>query len=498
MIDTVASHILALPVWVVLLLVFVVPALESSAFVGFVFPGEVALILGGVLAYEGRLPLVAVLAAGIAGAIIGDSIGYLVGRRYGRGLLEGTLGRFVNHQHFDRAENYLAERGGKAVFFGRFTAALRVMIPGLAGMSRMHYPKFALYNVVGGAAWGTMCVLLGYLGGSSWRHVEHLASRIGLGALAVVVLGFAAGHLLRRTRSGRVRRRLHRIRHSRAANRLTTRFPGATGWTGRRVDPASRTGLPLTFMTAVAVAATWTFLGISQDVGAREELARLDPRVHAWILGHRLGWSTHVFEVVTWLGSNDVLVPLLVAAAVLACRSRRSVRPAAAIAVAYAATLLLHSGVGELVRRHRPPAADWLAGASGWSYPSGHTIQATVAYGVLLVLLTPGRTRRGKLVLTGAYAVIVAAVAASRIYLGMHWFTDVLGSVSLGMALLAVWGIIRLTADRRGLTQRAEGSHGGPAVAGDRGAGRRPTSAASRSTSCLRSASAGGRPRRCG
>jgi membrane protein DedA with SNARE-associated domain/membrane-associated phospholipid phosphatase len=455
MIDTVATHILALPVWVVLLLVFIVPALESSAFVGFVFPGEVALILGGVLAYEGRLPLVAVLAAGILGAIIGDSIGYLVGRRYGRGLLEGTLGRFVNHKHFDRAERYLAERGGKAVFFGRFTAALRVMIPGLAGMSRMHYPKFALYNVAGGVAWSTMCVLLGYLGGSSWRHVEHLASRIGLGVLAVVVLGFAGGYLLRRSRSGWTQRQLDRIRRSTAAQRLVTRLPRTTAWTGRRLDPASRTGLALTFMTSVAVAATWISLGISQDVGAGEELALLDPRVHAWVLAHRLGWATHVFQVVTWLGSNAVLVPLLVAGAVLACRSRRSVRPAVAMGVAYLAALLLHAGVGELMHRHRPPATGWLAGASGWSYPSGHTIQATVGYGVLLVLLTPGRTRGSKLLLTGAYALVVLAVGASRVYLGMHWLTDVLGSMSLGLALLAVWGVIRLTADRRGLTEAA-------------------------------------------
>ena len=152
MINTVASHILALPLWVALLVVFAMPALESSAFVGFVFPGEVALILGGVLASEGHVSLAAVLAAAIAGAVVGDSVGYLVGRRYGRRLLEGTLGRFVRHEHLDRAERYLADRGGKAVFLGRFTAALRVMIPGLAGMSRMHYPKFAAYNVAGGAA----------------------------------------------------------------------------------------------------------------------------------------------------------------------------------------------------------------------------------------------------------------------------------------------------------------------------------------------------------
>ena len=90
MIGNLASHILALPAWLALLVVFVLPALESSVFIGFVFPGEVALVLGGVLASQGRVPLVAVLTAGICGAVLGDSIGYLVGRRYGRRMLEGT------------------------------------------------------------------------------------------------------------------------------------------------------------------------------------------------------------------------------------------------------------------------------------------------------------------------------------------------------------------------------------------------------------------------
>jgi membrane protein DedA with SNARE-associated domain len=203
MMATFAEHVLTLPAWVALLVVFALPALESSAFVGFVFPGEIALILGGVVASQGRVPLVAVLAAAIAGAIVGDSVGYGVGKRYGRRLLDGTVGRFVKSRHLDRAETYLAERGGKAVFFGRFTAALRVLIPGLAGMSGLRYRTFLAYNVAGAVGWGSLSVMLGYLGGSSWRHVEHIASTIGLGALAVLVAAALGGALLRRSRANR-------------------------------------------------------------------------------------------------------------------------------------------------------------------------------------------------------------------------------------------------------------------------------------------------------
>ncbi|GAA2755514.1 bifunctional DedA family/phosphatase PAP2 family protein [Actinopolymorpha rutila] len=461
MIDTVASHILALPAWVALVVVFALPALESSAFVGFVFPGEIALILGGVLAFEGRVSLAAVLVAGIGGAVVGDSVGYLIGRRYGRRLLEGTLGRLVNHKHFDRAEHYLAERGGKAVFLGRFTAALRVMIPGLSGMSRMHYPKFAAFNVAGGLAWGAMCVLLGYLGGSSWRHVEHLASRIGLGVLVVVVLLALAGYLLRKTRGDWWLRQGERIRESRAATWVVNRFPGQVAWIAARLDPGSSTGLALTVAVIVAVGSTWTFLGVTQDVLAHEELATIDPTVHAWVLHHRVAWLNDVLRVVTWLGSNLVLLPGLVIAAVVLVRRRRSWGPAITIVAVYGSAVLVHAVVRQWAHRARPPAADWLSGAGGWSYPSGHTIQATAAWGIVAILAMAHVSVRTRALLASVAATVVLLVSASRIYLGVHWPTDVLASLALGVGLLSVYGIVRLAMlARREVEREAERTGG--------------------------------------
>lgn len=199
MTDRIASFLLSLPGWAALVAVFALPALESSAFVGFVFPGEIALLLGGLLAQQGHLSLAAVLAVGFTGAVIGDSVGYTVGRHYGRRVLNGALGRFVKRDHLDRAENLLAHRGGRAVFLGRFTAALRVMVPGAAGMAHMPYPTFLACNIAGAAGWVTLSVLLGYLGGSSWQHMAHTASRIGLVALGVFVVVIVGGAWWRRS-----------------------------------------------------------------------------------------------------------------------------------------------------------------------------------------------------------------------------------------------------------------------------------------------------------
>src|SRR5881296_3958037 len=93
MISGVTDVILRLHGRVALAIVFLIPALEASAFVGFVFPGEIAVLLGGVLAFEHRISLPAAIAAAVAGAIIGDSIGYVIGRLWGRRLLRSTIGK---------------------------------------------------------------------------------------------------------------------------------------------------------------------------------------------------------------------------------------------------------------------------------------------------------------------------------------------------------------------------------------------------------------------
>ncbi len=188
--------ILRLPPALALVLVFLLPALEASAFVGVVVPGEIGVILGGVLANQGKLPLWAVLAAGIAGAILGDSIGYAVGDRYGERLLSKLPERLVKPEHVTRTEQTIERLGGKAVFVGRFTAALRALVPGIAGMSGMTYRTFLPWNVLGGATWAAGFVVLGYLAGSQYQRIEHYANYLGLGLLAAIAVFFIVRHRL--------------------------------------------------------------------------------------------------------------------------------------------------------------------------------------------------------------------------------------------------------------------------------------------------------------
>ena len=189
--------ILRLPPLIALAMVFLLPALEASAFIGVVLPGEVGVILGGVMANQHKLALAAVLVAGISGAIIGDSIGYLVGRRWGETLLSKIPDRILKPENIDKAERSLRHVGGKSVFVGRFTAALRALIPGLAGMSRLPYLRFLGWNAAGGFVWATGFIVLGYLAGSQYKRIERYANYIGLALLVVIALAL----LLRRRRA---------------------------------------------------------------------------------------------------------------------------------------------------------------------------------------------------------------------------------------------------------------------------------------------------------
>jgi membrane protein DedA with SNARE-associated domain len=178
------DHVLGAPEWLVYLVVGLVVFVEDALFVGFVVPGETLAVIGGVTASLGHTSLGWMLVIVCLAAVVGDSVGYEVGRVAGPRVMSlPVLDR--RRPQLDRAQAFLRRRGGAAVFLGRWTAFFRAVMPALAGMSRMHYPKFLLWNAIGGVTWGTAVVLVGYLAGRSYARVE---TWIGRGTATLVVL----------------------------------------------------------------------------------------------------------------------------------------------------------------------------------------------------------------------------------------------------------------------------------------------------------------------
>jgi membrane-associated protein len=165
---------------------------EAALFFGFIFPGETAIVVAGVLASQHRVSLPVLLAVIVLAAVVGDSVGYEIGRRYGDRLL-CTRPLRKHRVKVGKAQGLLRRRGAFAVFLGRFTALLRAMMPALAGSARMPYGRFLVFNAMGGVAWGIGFTTGGYLAGTAFEQVARWAGRmlaivVGLIAVAVIVV----------------------------------------------------------------------------------------------------------------------------------------------------------------------------------------------------------------------------------------------------------------------------------------------------------------------
>jgi len=189
----------SVPSWVIYLTVFLLPFLEASVFLGFLFPGETAVVFGGVLASQGEVSLSLVLALAVAGAITGDAVGYAVGRKYGKRLQASRLGQRIGDERWRTTEAFLQRRGGTAVFWGRWTALLRAMVPGAAGMAQIPYRTFFLWNILGGALWAVACVIGGYVVGDV---IGQFVSGFGYVIVGAVAL-FVIAHYVKKWRDGR-------------------------------------------------------------------------------------------------------------------------------------------------------------------------------------------------------------------------------------------------------------------------------------------------------
>ncbi|WP_051274377.1 DedA family protein [Cellulomonas sp. URHD0024] len=202
MLDSFTSWLQTVPAGVVYSVIFTLVFAEDALFFGFVLPGETVVIVGGVLASQGRIELTVLIPVVVLAAILGDSVGYEVGKHVGPRLFSS---RFLRDRQraVQAGQEMLVRRGRAAVFLGRFTAFFRAMMPAMAGASRMPYAQFLPANAVGGLVWGAGTVLLGYFVGTAY---ERVAAQIGRGLAVAVVIAAIVALVVWRVRRRRAER----------------------------------------------------------------------------------------------------------------------------------------------------------------------------------------------------------------------------------------------------------------------------------------------------
>ena len=171
--------------------VFIIAFLEALVGIGLIMPGSVLTVFSGWLAFQGKAPITAIMAAAACGALVGDLLSYWLGARFGIHLWSWSLMK-KNQNLLRLTEIFFFEHGGKGVFFGRFLGPIRGLVPFVAGSSQMRPLVFTIYSIISGVLWGISYPGLGYLGGTSWQRAETLTGRLGL----LVALAFITTLLL--------------------------------------------------------------------------------------------------------------------------------------------------------------------------------------------------------------------------------------------------------------------------------------------------------------
>ncbi len=396
---------------------FILVGLES---LGIPLPGETALLSAAALAALGHLSIWAVVGTATAGAVIGDNAGYWIGRRWGIALLR-RYGRVLHldESHLERARGFFDRHGAKAVFFGRFIALLRTWAAVLAGVGRMPYRTFMLYNALGAACWSALFGALGYTFARALPQLERSVGRAGLAGALLVTLVVALALTWRwfgRNSAGvaaGAQALWQRILSTPGLRRLRERYPRAWTFAVARFAPGEYLGLHLTMGLVVSLAGLSLFGGITEDVLHHDPLTQFDVTLLEWLHARATPTGYAIAEALSFLGSPWML--------------------------ALAGGGLLQAALKSVIRRPRPPYAAAFLGHYTWSFPSGHAMVALIGYGMLAYVLVVLAIRRRAFqiaVVVGA-ALLIVAVGLSRLYLGVHYFSDVVGGYAAGVLWLS-------------------------------------------------------------
>jgi membrane-associated protein len=183
---------LAGPWWVGYLILAAIIFSETGLLVGFFLPGDSLLFAAGLLASQQVFNIAGLIVLLSIAAIAGDAANYFLGLQFGEHVFERGRLRFVKHSHLMAAKEFYERHGGKAIILARFIPLVRTFTPFVAGVARMGYRRFVIYNILGGVAWITSMTLAGYwLGRIEWIR-DHF-EMVVVGILLVSVLPILSG-----------------------------------------------------------------------------------------------------------------------------------------------------------------------------------------------------------------------------------------------------------------------------------------------------------------
>jgi undecaprenyl-diphosphatase len=429
LLDWVSLH----PLWAGLI-IFLVAMAESIAIIGILVPGVIIMLGIGALIAAGAIEFWSAFVWAVSGAIVGDGFSFWLGRRLrGRAARLWPLSR--HPETLQRGIDFFRRYGVKSVAFGRFFGPIRAVVPLVAGMMEMPPSRYILANVLSALVWAPAYLLPGIVLGASLELASQVAFRLVILILGLVLLIWLMIWLIRL---------IFRLVHPHASAWLQALLnwsqlhPAFTEIAEALANPRHPEARGLAILTSLLILAVGLFalvLGITLEGSA---LAGAEHMIFQTIQSLRTPWADYLMIYFTRFGDLAVIITLILGVLLFLGWQRHwrsSLYWLSAAGFGLFASVALKYGL----QIPRPPAA--IEGLSSYSFPSSHVLRATVLYGFLSVIIARAIRPNWRWLAYSAAGVLILLVAVSRLYLGAHWLSDILGSLTLGLIWIALLGI---------------------------------------------------------
>lgn len=407
--------------------------LESLAIIGYLIPGSLIMPAIGALIGAGILPFYETMAWAILGAALGDGLSYWLGRRYHQEIR--SMWPFTRYPNLiDKAQVFFEKHGAKSVFIGRFVGPVRPMVPLIAGMLNMPRLKFFAANIGSGILWAPSYLAPGILiGVASLELPPEIATRFILFLVSTLTILWLFTWLLKKIVHSLLagwQRLLNNF-----SNFLSRHTSGQTflNFIADKHAPHSTAQLNLSicFVLCISLFAVIAFYYVPYT----EQLS-WNQNIYHTFRGLRSPILDKLMFILTVLGDKKMLTLF----AFLLCASL-CIQKAWRLAAYWMLTWVTAMGsvviLKPLFQITRPLGL--IHTRTGFAFPSGHALVPAALYGFLILLISyQFQNGIAKRYANYSFLLILFFTLLSRLYLGVHWLTDILGSVCLGYSIALI------------------------------------------------------------
>ena len=420
---------------------------ETTIGVGLFIPGSTIILFTGALAAKGYFDLGDLIWFAAIGAVIGDNINYFIGKKYGTKIFSKGFW-FIKPIHFKKGEEFFKKHGAKSVFIGRFVPSLKEIIPLIAGTFGMKRLPFMIWNILGAIGWSLVWILPGYFLAQSLDLATIWLTRTGF-FLTILIAVFIVFYILKIVLIKKGKELFsflssvwqsikQAIIQNPEVQKFVDRHKTFSEFLKKRFDRNNFYGLPLTFLSLALLYALSLFGGIIEDIINSDIIVSADIRVAKLLEIFRNPELTKFFFWITLLGKKQVVLIFTIATILILWlwKKRSYIFP---FLLGIMGSGIFTSAGKFIFHRARPDVAVYPE--NSFSFPSGHATIAIAFYGFLAYMLIKN-TRRWKRKINIFFAsfTLIVLIGFSRLYLGVHYVSDIWGGYLVG----AIWLIITI------------------------------------------------------